>query len=65
MDTRGDRRDGGLKMGWTKPLPSAWPMGIDCGLDLGRGSDVAGSDERARCFVGSHRWQRPMLMSGE
>jgi hypothetical protein len=43
MDARGDRRDGGLKMGWTKPLPSAWPMGIDCGLDLGQGSDVPGS----------------------
>jgi hypothetical protein len=47
MDTRGDRRDGGLKMGWTKPLPRAWPMGIDCRLDLGRGSDGPGSDERA------------------
>jgi hypothetical protein len=23
----GDRRDGGLKMGWTKPVPSAWPYG--------------------------------------
>jgi transposase InsO family protein len=27
-------------------------MGIDCRLDLGRGSDVPGSDEGARCFVG-------------
>jgi hypothetical protein len=44
--SEGDRRDGGLKMGWTKPLPSAWPMGIDCLPDLGRGSDVARSDER-------------------
>jgi hypothetical protein len=26
MDVRGDRRGGGLKMGWTKPLPSAWPI---------------------------------------
>jgi hypothetical protein len=24
--TKGDRRDAGLKMGWTKPLPSGWPM---------------------------------------
>jgi hypothetical protein len=31
----------------------AWPMGIDCGLDLWRGSDVTGSDERVRCLVGS------------
>jgi hypothetical protein len=23
----GDRRDGGLKMSWTKPVPSAWPYG--------------------------------------
>ena len=44
--SEGGRRDGGLKMGWTKPLPSAWPMGIDCLPDLGRGSDVARSDER-------------------
>src|SRR6266436_3074802 len=44
--SEGDRRDGGLKMGWTKPLPSAWPMGIDCLPDLGRGFDVARSDER-------------------
>jgi hypothetical protein len=27
MHTKGDRRDAGLKMGWTKPLPGAWPMG--------------------------------------
>ena len=33
-DTKGDCRDGDLKMGWAKPLPRAWPMGIDCGLDL-------------------------------
>src|SRR6266403_6247806 len=31
--TKGDRRDGGLKMGGTKPLPRGWPMGIDCRLD--------------------------------
>jgi len=34
--TKGDRRDAGLKMGWTKSLPRAWPMGIDYRLDLGR-----------------------------
>ena len=44
--TKDDRRDAGLKMGWTKPLPSGWPMGIDCRLDLGRGSDVRASVER-------------------
>ena len=48
----GGRRDGGLKMGWTKPLPSARPMSIDCLPDLGRGSDIAESDERVGCFVG-------------
>ena len=52
-ESEGGRRDGGLKMGWTKPLPSAWPMGIDCRPDLGRGSDVPGRDERVRCLVGS------------
>ncbi len=31
----GDRRDGGLKMGWIKPGPARGPMGIDCRLDLG------------------------------
>jgi hypothetical protein len=64
MEIRGDRRDGGLKMGWTKPLPSAWPLGIHCRLDLGRGCDVPGSNERAQCFVGSGCRQRPMVMSG-
>ena len=28
--SKGDRRGGGLKIDWTKPLPSAWPMCIDC-----------------------------------
>src|ERR1700747_3104476 len=28
-----------LKIDWTKPRLSAWPMGIDCRLDLGRGSE--------------------------
>jgi hypothetical protein len=51
MHTKGDRRDAGLKMGWTKPLPGGWPMGIDCRLDLGRGSDVPASVERVRSFV--------------
>ena len=32
---KGGRRDGGLKMDWTKPLPRAWPMCIECRLDLG------------------------------
>jgi hypothetical protein len=27
--SKGGRRDGGLKIDWTKPLPSAWPMCID------------------------------------
>jgi hypothetical protein len=40
-------------MGWTKLLPRAWPMGIDCRLNLGPGSDVPGTDERVQCFVGS------------
>jgi hypothetical protein len=31
--SKGGRRDGGLKIDWTKPLPSAWPMCID--RDLG------------------------------
>ena len=31
-------------------------MGVDCRLDLGRGSDVPGSDERVRCFVGNDIW---------
>jgi len=29
------RRDGGLKMGWTKRSGVATAMGIDCRLDLG------------------------------
>src|SRR6266566_1417645 len=33
--SKGGRRDGGLKMDWTKPLPRAWPMWIECRLDLG------------------------------
>jgi hypothetical protein len=41
MHTKGDRRDAGLKMGWTKPLPGAWPMGIDRRLDLWQGSDMS------------------------
>ena len=33
--SKGGRRDGGLKMDWTKPPPTAWPMCIECRLDLG------------------------------
>jgi hypothetical protein len=33
--SEGDRRDGGLKMGWTKPLGCDVPMGFDCGLYFG------------------------------
>jgi hypothetical protein len=33
--SKGRRRDAGLKMDWTKPLPRAWPMCIECRLDLG------------------------------
>jgi hypothetical protein len=32
--SEGGRRGGGLKIDWTKPLPSAWPMCIDRRLDL-------------------------------
>jgi len=42
--SEGGRRDGGLKMGWTKPLPSAWPMGIDCWPVFGRGAPGVGSE---------------------
>ena len=42
--SEGDRRDGDLKLGWTKPLPSAWPMGIDCWPVLGRGARGVGSE---------------------
>jgi hypothetical protein len=33
--SKGGRRDGGLKMDWTKPLARAWPMCIECRLDFG------------------------------
>jgi hypothetical protein len=39
-------------MGWTKPLPSAWPMGIDSALNLGRGCDAPGSHERRTMLCG-------------
>ena len=46
----GGRRDGGLKMGWTKRSGcKAIAMGTDCRLDLGWGSEAAGSDERVGC----------------
>jgi hypothetical protein len=32
--SKGGRRGGGVKIDWIKPLPSAWPVCIDCGLDL-------------------------------
>ena len=52
MHTKGDRRDAALKMGWTKPLPGAWPMGIDCRLDLGAEADVPENDEDVGCCRG-------------
>ena len=42
--SEGDRRDGDLKLGWTKPLPGAWPMGIDCWPVFGRGAPGVGSE---------------------
>src|SRR6202023_3342339 len=42
--SEGDRRDGDLKLGWTKPLPSTWPMGIDCWPVFGRGAPGVGSE---------------------
>ena len=42
---KGGRRGGELKIDWTKPLPRAWPMCIDCRLDLWQGSEGAGSGE--------------------
>ena len=33
--SKGGRRDGALKIDWTKPPPRAWLMGIVCRLDLG------------------------------
>src|ERR1700722_16688412 len=43
---KGGRRGGELKIDWTKPLPRAWPMCIDCRLDLWRGSEGAASGQR-------------------
>jgi len=40
-------------------------MGIDCRLDLGRGSDVAGSGERMQRLVGSRCLHWPMMRAGE
>ena len=51
--SKGGRRGGGLKMDWTKPPPRAWPMCIDCRLDLWRGSEGAGSGQREDCRDGS------------
>ena len=44
-ETLGGRRGGELKIDWTKPVPRAWPMCIDCRLDLWQGSEGAGSGE--------------------
>jgi hypothetical protein len=43
---KGGRRDGELKIDWIKPLPRAWPICIDCRLDLWRGSEEAASGQR-------------------
>src|ERR1700737_1738273 len=45
--SKGGRRDGGLKMDWTKPLPRAWPMCIECRLDLGGGPKGVGGGKCA------------------
>src|SRR4029077_300652 len=45
--SKGDSRDAGLKMDWTKPLPRAWPMCIECRLDLGRETQWVGDGKRA------------------
>jgi hypothetical protein len=44
--SEGGRRGGELKIDWTKPLPRAWPMCIDCRLDLWRGSEGAASGQQ-------------------
>src|SRR5260370_35509332 len=44
--SKGGRRGGGLKIDWTKPPPRAWPMGIDCRLDLGRGAEGVRGGQR-------------------
>jgi hypothetical protein len=38
--SKGDRRDGGLEMCSTKPLPSAWHYCIDCRPDLENGQTL-------------------------
>src|SRR5580704_17179426 len=43
--SEGGRRGGELKIDWTKPLPRAWPMCIDCRLDLWRRSEGAASGQ--------------------
>jgi hypothetical protein len=43
----GDRRDGDLKMGWTKPPPSAFPMGIDPPVVPREGFIDVGRSQRA------------------
>ena len=44
--SKGSRRDGELKMDWTKPPPRVRPMCIVCRLDLWQGSEGAGSGQR-------------------
>jgi len=44
--SEGGRRGGELKMDWTKPLPAAWSMCIDCRLDLWRVSEGAENGQR-------------------
>ena len=51
--SKGGRRGGELKIDWTKPPPRAWPMCIDCRLDLWRGSEGAASGQRRELRDGS------------
>jgi hypothetical protein len=43
----GGRRDGALKIDWTKPPPRAWLMGIVCRLDLGQGPEALRDGQHA------------------
>jgi hypothetical protein len=52
--SNGGRRGGELKIDWTKPLPRAWPMCIDCRRDLWQGSEGVGSGQR-KGIVGMFR----------
>jgi hypothetical protein len=46
--SKGGRRGGELKIDWTKPLPSARPMCIECRLDLWRGAEAVGGGKASR-----------------